>query len=96
MRYWYIAAGILGQVSRLFVYSVEINRDKAKTFPFFLFWHIRGIWRGLFLASDVVLESVTYGGVISVGCHGAGQTQARRSRFHHSFSAAASFPSPMT
>eukprot|EP00904_Undaria_pinnatifida_P008489 jgi/Undpi1/4770/HiC_scaffold_18.g08123.m1 len=35
----------------------------------------RGQWRGLFLASDVVLESVTYGGVINVGCHGAGKTQ---------------------
>ena len=38
----------------------------------------RGQWRGLFLASDVVLESVTYGGVINVGCHGAGKTQARQ------------------
>lgn len=28
---------------------------------------IRGKWRGLFLPSDVVLESVTYGGTINAG-----------------------------
>ncbi|CAM9913168.1 unnamed protein product [Ectocarpus fasciculatus] len=35
----------------------------------------RGKWRGLFLPSDVVLESVTYGGTISSACHGTGKTQ---------------------
>eukprot|EP00752_Nemacystus_decipiens_P003494 g3227.t1 len=35
----------------------------------------RGKYRGLFLASDVVLESVTYGGTINAGCHGTGKTQ---------------------
>lgn len=29
----------------------------------------RGKWRGLFLASDVVLESVTYGGTINAGMY---------------------------
>eukprot|EP00903_Cladosiphon_okamuranus_P014134 g13135.t1 len=35
----------------------------------------RGKYRGLFLASDVVLESVTYGGTINSACHGTGKTQ---------------------
>ncbi|CAM9747545.1 unnamed protein product [Pylaiella littoralis] len=35
----------------------------------------RGKWRGLFLSSDVVLETVTYGGTINAACHGAGKTQ---------------------
>lgn len=35
----------------------------------------RGKYRGLFLASDVVLESVTYGGTINAACHGTGKTQ---------------------
>ncbi|CAM9428981.1 unnamed protein product [Laminaria digitata] len=35
----------------------------------------RGKWRGMFLQSDVILESVTYGGVVNAACHGAGKTQ---------------------
>lgn len=37
----------------------------------------RAEWRGVFLSSDVVLETVTYGGTINSGCHGAGKTQVR-------------------
>lgn len=29
----------------------------------------------MFLQSDVILESVTYGGVVNSACHGVGQTQ---------------------
>lgn len=36
---------------------------------------LRGEWRGMFLQSDVILESVTYGGVVNSACHGVGQTQ---------------------
>ncbi|CAM9157892.1 unnamed protein product [Scytosiphon promiscuus] len=35
----------------------------------------RGEWRGMFLQSDVILETVTYGGVVNAACHGVGQTQ---------------------
>ncbi|CAN0101125.1 unnamed protein product [Pylaiella littoralis] len=35
----------------------------------------RGEWRGMFLESDVILETVTYGGVVNAACHGVGQTQ---------------------
>eukprot|EP00752_Nemacystus_decipiens_P008514 g7603.t1 len=35
----------------------------------------RGEWRGMFLQSDVILETVTYGGVVNSACHGVGQTQ---------------------
>lgn len=34
-----------------------------------------GEWRGMFLQSDVILETVTYGGVVNSACHGVGQTQ---------------------
>lgn len=37
----------------------------------------RGEWRGMFLPSDVILETVTYGGVVNAACHGVGQTQVR-------------------
>lgn len=40
---------------------------------FFCFF--RGEWRGMFLESDVILETVTYGGVVNAACHGVGQTQ---------------------
>jgi len=29
----------------------------------------------MFLPSDVILETVTYGGVVNAACHGVGQTQ---------------------
>lgn len=29
----------------------------------------------MFLQSDVILETVTYGGVVNSACHGVGQTQ---------------------
>ncbi|CAM9622675.1 unnamed protein product, partial [Ectocarpus sp. 8 AP-2014] len=35
----------------------------------------RGEWRGMFIQSDVILETVTYGGVVNAACHGVGQTQ---------------------
>eukprot|EP00904_Undaria_pinnatifida_P002572 jgi/Undpi1/12315/HiC_scaffold_5.g01991.m1 len=35
----------------------------------------RGEWRGMFLPSDVILETVTYGGVVNSACHGTGKTQ---------------------
>lgn len=35
----------------------------------------RGVWRGMFLPSDVILDTVTYGGVVNSACHGAGRTQ---------------------
>eukprot|EP00904_Undaria_pinnatifida_P002573 jgi/Undpi1/12316/HiC_scaffold_5.g01992.m1 len=35
----------------------------------------RGKWRGMFLPSDVVLETVTYGGVVNSACHGTGKAQ---------------------
>lgn len=29
----------------------------------------------MFIQSDVILETVTYGGVVNAACHGVGQTQ---------------------
>lgn len=46
------------------------------SFIFFFFYRFRrGEWRGMFLQSDVILETVTYGGVVNAACHGVGQTQ---------------------
>lgn len=38
----------------------------------------RGEWRGMSLPSDVNVDTVTYGGLVNVACHGTGKTQARR------------------
>lgn len=44
----------------------------------------RGKWRGLYLPSDVVLETVTFGGTINSSCHGTGKTQVKPSMVNYS------------